>query len=227
MDILAVAVLAEPSPCRTAQHNSFCTEVTYDTSLPGGVGPAELDAAARADYEVALPQPGRPGKLLSAPACLDAWKSMQCASKFARCEHGPGPDAPVEPLKVCRSLCVQFANACNASETVLHRCGDALLYSDPPCTDYAAFEPPSGRLHPLLSTSPAQLLRSKPLGVAAGLPLAFALVVVLLHALCCVVQCAFTGGGDKEGAHDVAKMEAREALRDISADGGPGGLVSS
>ena len=55
----------------------------------------------------------------------------------------------------------------------------------------------------------------------------FALVVVLLHALCCVVQCAFTGGGDKEGAHDVAKMEAREALRDISADGGAGGLVSS
>ena len=36
-----------------------------------------------------------------------------------------------------------------------------------------------------------------------------------------------SGGGDKEGAHDVAKMEAREALRDISADGGAGGLVSS
>ena len=103
LSLAAVTVLAEPSPCRTAQHNSFCTEVTYDTSLPGGVGPAELDAAARADYEVALPQPGRPGKLLSAPACLDAWKSMQCASKFARCEHGPGPDAPVEPLKGCRS----------------------------------------------------------------------------------------------------------------------------
>ena len=65
------------------------------------------------------------------------------------------------------------------------------------------------------------------LGVAAGLPLAFALVVVLLHALCCVVQCAFTGGGDKEGAHDVAKMEAREALRDISADGGGGGALVS
>ena len=65
------------------------------------------------------------------------------------------------------------------------------------------------------------------LGEAQGLPLAFALVVVLLHALCCVVQCAFTGGGDKEGAHDVAKMEAREALRDISADGGGGGALVS
>ena len=36
-----------------------------------------------------------------------------------------------------------------------------------------------------------------------------------------------TGGGDKEGAHDVAKMEAREALRDISADGGGGGALVS
>ena len=223
MDILALAALAEPSPCRTAQHNSFCTEVTYDTSLPGGVGPAELDAAARADYEVALPQPGRPGKLLSAPACLDvevdAVREQVCA---LRAEPGGRARRAAQgvPLPAC---------SLRARATPRRRCSTAAATRCCTATRRAPTTRRSSRRRAGCTRCSARRPRScraKPLGVAAGLPLAFALVVAAARA---VLRRAVRvhRRWRQEGAHDVAKMEAREALRDISADGGGGGALVS
>ena len=85
---------------------------------------------------------------------------------------------------------MQFAEACNGSDSVVARCADELLYDGPPCTDYAELSNAPMRL-PLfpaagdaavpisLASSPVSLFRT-----AAGLPLVLTLAVLLLHASC-------------------------------------------
>ena len=96
--------------------------------------------------------------------------------------------------QVCRTLCVQFAEACNGSDSVLARCADDLLYDEQPCTDYADLSParytrfPADSLPgslPNISSSPAELFQT-----VSGLPLLITVVVLLLHLCCCVVQSA-------------------------------------
>ena len=136
---------------------------------------------------------------------------------------------PAQPSQVCRTLCTQFAATCNGSEAVLARCNDELLYDDPPCTDYA--ELPSWRggsmrwmaesnvPHPLdlsfmlpasgdgpsspvrISSSPVELFQT-----ASGLPLLLTLGVLLLHAVCCVLQLSCGASDDEDPA------EGRSAL---------------
>ena len=94
--------------------------------------PAEVvDGLAKHDYEAILAKQGR---VAATPACLEAWKALQCATKFPRCAK------QVSAHLVCTTLCVQFANACNASESLLlgkGACLDVHKFDAPPCTDYA------------------------------------------------------------------------------------------
>lgn len=178
--------------------NSFCSGVTYDAAFP--LPADELDAAARSDYELALGKLQKVGGSAAQPMCLQAWKSLQCASKFQRCSSDP------TPFKVCRSLCVQFADACNGSDAVLTRCNDELLYDEPPCTDYAEL-PPSPWALPIdsLTSSPAELFHT-----AAGLPLLVTLMVLVLHATCCALQHIC---GSKGFADDYSDETPRDAVR--------------
>ena len=86
----------------------FCSGVTWNASLP--LPAADLDAAAKADFEAAH---GKLRELAASPRCLESWKALQCASKFQKSSR----EYPVQ--KVCRSLCIQFAETCNGSESVL------------------------------------------------------------------------------------------------------------
>ena len=149
--------------------------------------------------------------------------------------------------QVCRSLCYQFADACNTSESVLARCADSLLYDDPPCTDYAAILPadlsergvvfsgleimglPMDGLvdastfeshAAFVATSPTMLYRT-----AAGVPIFFALVVICLHALCCVAQSACGGGSDEQPDSGRAR-DAMRGIFDVAAEGAKQPLYS-
>ena len=172
-----VRTLSRIAACeRPADRPMFCAGVTWDASLPLAVN--ELDNAARSDYSLALGKLARTAN--AQPLCLESWKALQCASKFLKCS------TEMPSQKVCRSLCIQFAVACNASDAVYNRCADDLLYDEPPCTDYA--DPtPRGRLDEdiQLDSSPAELFQT-----AAGLPLLLTLSVLLLHITCCAMQVA-------------------------------------
>jgi len=192
--------LAATSEC-SVPLNSFCSGTTYPAVLP--LPASELDAAARSDYELALGKLQKVGGSATQPMCLEAWKALQCASKFQRCFSTPSA-----PYKVCRSLCVQFALACNGSEAVLTRCNDDLLYDEPPCTDYAELVPSPWLLPSKeLTSSPVELFHT-----AAGLPLLVTLLVLALHTLCCGLQHVFGSRFDDESA--ALEMETpREAVR--------------
>ena len=181
--------------------NSFCSGTTYPAVLP--LPASELDAAARSDYELALGKLQKVGGSATQPMCLEAWKALQCASKFQRCSS-----IPSAPYKVCRSLCVQFALACNGSEAVLTRCNDNLLYDEPPCTDYAELVPSPWLLPGKeLTSSPVELFHT-----AAGLPLLVTLLVLALHTLCCGLQHVFGSRFDDESAA-LESETPREAVR--------------
>jgi hypothetical protein len=203
---LAGAVVATPPPsCSRVTTNQFCTGVTWNASLP--LAPAELDSAARSDYNTAvnrLGQLGGPDGLLKLPFCLDSWKALQCASKFQKCSR----ELPMQ--KVCRSLCVQFAETCNGSESVLARCSDDLLYDEPPCTDYAElYEPymlPQGG-H--LLSSPLELYNT-----VAGAPLLLFAMVVALHVCCCSLQWVAGGGGPFDGPDEHPSAPLRRVFED-------------
>ena len=227
MLLLPSSLCLSVTACAAPRTNSFCQDVTWNASLP--LDADALDRAAKADYQQATIHLSKPGGSPPSAFCLESWKALQCASKFPKCTW----ELPAQ--KVCRSLCHQFADACNASDAVLARCSDPLLYSDPPCSDYASYERlvisspftlvPGGAVAPTwelrdggvqrpmtLPTAPAQLYRT-----AAGLPVFFALVVLCLHALCCTAQAACGGGGG--GAID-RKRPARDAVQSVfSGDG--------
>ena len=132
--------------------------------------------------------------------------------------------------QVCRTLCVQFAEACNGSDSVLARCADDLLYDEPPCTDYADLSParytrsPADSLPgsmPNISSSPAELFQT-----VSGLPLLITVVVLLLHLCCCVVQSACGAPEEEEAAPSLAgsaKGELKEAIVGASSGGGGSG----
>ena len=162
---------------------SFCSGVTWNASLP--LAAAELDAAAKSDFENAIGKLRVLGGPAALPLCLESWKALQCASKFQKC----GREGP--PQKVCRSLCMQFAEACNGSYAVVSRCADDLLSDEPPCTDYAelsrGFPPTRLFAAPHSAYSSQAPLSSSPVGLfrtVTGLPLLLTLVVVLLHTMC-------------------------------------------
>ena len=209
--VLWKVVLCSASSCVPVRSNSFCTGVTWNVSL--GLPAAEVDEKAREDFEHVF---AKYGKVAPTPACLEAWKALNCARKFPRCSKH------VTAHTVCRSLCVQFANACNASESLLMgkaACLDAHNFDEPPCTDYA--EPlrtdhagwtPDKSL--LAGGSLEELLHT-----AMAAPIVLALVVALLHCTCCVVQSACGGGSV---AQADAAQPAREALRDLILSSGEG-----
>jgi len=69
--------------------NLFCSGVSWNASLP--LPAAELDAAAKTDFDLAIERLYKVGAGASLPMCLESWKALQCASKFQRCskpEHG-------------------------------------------------------------------------------------------------------------------------------------------
>ena len=147
MLLLLAHVSPSASSCVPVRSNSFCTGVTWNVSLGQ---PAEVvDGLAKHDFEAILAKQGR---VAATPACLEAWKALQCATKFPRCAK------QVSAHLVCTTLCVQFANACNASESLLlgkGACLDVHKFDAPPCTDYA--EPLSAD-HALLLLHLLQLL---------------------------------------------------------------------
>ena len=209
--LLAHVSLSFASSCLPVRSNSFCTGVTWNVSLGQ---PAEVvDALAKHDFEAIL---AKQGQVAATPACLEAWKALQCATKFPRCAK------QVTEHLVCRTLCVQFANACNASESLLlskGACLDEHKFDVPPCTDYAeplatdhaSWSPDD---HLLAGGSLSELLRA-----AAGVPIILALVVAALHCTCCVVQSSCGGGSAVEAD---AAQPAREALRDLAQASGEG-----
>ena len=188
---------------------SFCSGVDWNSTLP--LAPETLDAAAKSDFEIALDRLHHLGGEASMPLCLESWKALQCASKFERCAIGT-----FRP-KVCRSLCVQFANNCNGSASVHARCADNLLYDEPPCTDYADFitRGSSRALDPWMTAS--EMARPSPtelFNTAAGLPLIITLAVLLLHASCCALQYACgAGSGDEEGLKHDDDMRPGDHVR--------------
>ena len=99
--LLGLALTASTFPSCSHVHESFCGGVTWNASLP--LSSAELDAAARSDYELAIGRLQRMGTPATMTRCLDSWKALQCASKFQKCSR----EVPAQ--KVCRTLCVQFA----------------------------------------------------------------------------------------------------------------------
>ena len=168
--------------------------MTWNVSLP--VSALELDAAAQSDYEVAVERQPH-----SSPMCLDAWKALQCASKFQKCaaQHQPAQ-------KVCRTLCLRLAHSCNASDGMLRRCADSTVYDDVPCTDYTALEPgAAGAAGP--APSPAEALQT-----AAGLPVLLGFAAVLLHAVYCLVQCVCGGGTARDDAGAPAPRDVFQSL---------------
>jgi hypothetical protein len=220
--LLALALAAPAhgaARCGYARSNSFCVGVTWNASLP--LPPTDLDAAAQSDWELALGRLGAPGGAAGS-RCLEAWKGLQCASKFPKCS------AELPAQRVCRSLCVAFAVACNGSDAVLARCADEALYSAPPCTDYAEAAAAVGRVPllpldaapaagaplPPLDSSPVDLFRT-----AAGLPLLLALLVLGLHAACCTAQLA-CGGNLFAAEPEEGARSARDAVRDDLARSG-------
>ena len=193
------ATLRSPS-CGGVPTNVFCSGVTYEASLP--LPAVELDLAARSDYEAATAKLLQRASSAGMPMCLGAWKSLQCASKFQRCSGDLST-----PHRVCRSLCVQFANACNGSEAVLSRCSDNLLYDEPPCTDYAeVIVSPWEQANSRLASSPAELFHT-----ASGIPLILTLLVLALHAGCCALQ--YACGSRLDEPEESPRDEVREALR--------------
>ena len=212
MLLLLAHVTHSASSCVPVRSNSFCTGVTWNVSLGQ---PAEVvDGLAKHDYEAILAKQGR---VAATPACLEAWKALQCATKFPRCAK------QVSAHLVCTTLCVQFANACNASESLLlgkGACLDVHKFDAPPCTDYAeplsadhASWSPDDRAD-FAGGSLAELLH-----VAAGVPILVAFVVAVLHCACCVVQSSCSGGTalESDAAHP-----ARDALRDLAKESGEG-----
>lgn len=197
--------LAQCNPPPAA--NAFCRDVTYHVSLP--LGAAELDAAARSDYEVAVERQPHSNSL-----CLESWKALQCASKFQKC-------APQQPAqKVCRSLCVRLAHSCNATDGMLSRCADSSVYDDVPCTDYAAREAGASSAE-LPAPSPAEALQT-----AAGLPVLLGFAAVILHAAYCLVQCLCGGGTASDEGEVPVPREALQSLltphTEMTAAGGGG-----
>ncbi len=212
MLLLLAHVSPSASSCLPVRSNSFCTGVTWNVSLGQ---PAEVvDGLAKHDFEAILAKQGR---VAATPACLEAWKALQCATKFPRCAK------QVSAHLVCTTLCVQFANACNASESLLlgkGACLDVHKFDAPPCTDYAeplsadhASWSPDERAD-FAGGSLAELLHA-----AAGVPILLALVVAVLHCACCVVQSSCGGGTalESDAAHP-----ARDALRDLAKESGEG-----
>lgn len=80
----------------TGREKLFCSGVTWNASLP--LAPAALDAAAKADFELALDRLHKVGGASSLPMCLESWKALQCASKFQKCSK-----ATPAPQKVCHT----------------------------------------------------------------------------------------------------------------------------
>ena len=209
--VLCIVVISSASSCLPIRSNSFCTGVTWNVSLGQ---PAEVvDGLAQHDFEAILSKQGR---VAATPACLEAWKALQCATKFPRCAK------QVTAHLVCRTLCVQFANACNTSESLLlgkGACLDVHKFDAPPCTDYAeplsadhASWSPDERV--LAGGSLSELLHA-----AAGVPILLALVVAVLHCACCVVQSSCGGGTAVEAD---ATQPTRDALRGLALASGEG-----
>jgi len=202
IDLIGRAATATTCGVPQTSQLEFCQGVTWNASLP--LPPAELDAAARDDYAGSMSQLAR--DLQSPGPCQEAWKAVQCASKFPKCS------VQISQQKVCRTLCMQFANACNASDAVLAQCYDNLLYDDPPCTDYAPLlADRSVDAHGVAiwpAPSPSELFDT-----VAGLPVLLAILAVVLHATHYFVQC-LCGGGDS--GHESARRaaSARERLHD-------------
>ena len=206
--------MAADASCIPITTNTFCTGVTWNVSI-GIVPPAEIDTQAKADYELALDKLSRPGHPAASPACFAAWKGLNCARKFPRCLPGLHMDA----VTTCRTLCEEFAHACNASELMLvskGACASAVQFDIPPCTDYV--ELPS-RLSTTYSIdwppggSPGELLHT-----FMSLPVLLALLVTSMHLCCCAIQ-SICGGGTAEeqrGAESGANL-AHGAMRDLIA----------
>ena len=75
--------LAATSCSPISTRGLFCSGVTWNASLP--LSMAALDAAAKADFDLALDRLHRLGSAASLPQCLESWKALQCASKFQKC----------------------------------------------------------------------------------------------------------------------------------------------
>jgi hypothetical protein len=214
MLLLAQLSLSSASSCVPVRSNSFCTGVTWNVSL--GQPADVVDALAKHDFEAILAKQGR---VAATPVCLEAWKALQCATKFPRCAK------QVTAHLVCRTLCVQFANACNASESLLlgkGACLDVHKFDEPPCTDYTeplvvghASWSPDERV--LAGSSLSELLHA-----AAGVPIILALVVAVLHCACCVLQSSCGGGSAAEA---VSAQLTRDAMRDLAKASGEGVLL--
>ena len=103
------------------------------------------------------------------------------------------------------------------------RCSDELLYSEPPCTDYAellASRVPVVRWGAVMEASdgsvPTTTLASSPTELfetAAGLPLLLTLAVLFLHLTCCVLQRS-CGSSD-----DISIGVPRDVLHEAIARG--------
>ena len=113
---------------------------------------------------------------------------------------------------------MQFAEACNGSESVLARCADDLLYDEPPCTDYADLSParytrfPADSLPgslPNITSSPAELFQT-----VSGLPLLITVVVLLLHLCCCVCQSACGSPDEGDDAFVPPQQTPRDDLKE-------------
>ena len=75
--------LAATSCSPISTRGLFCSGVTWNASLQ--LSMAALDAAAKADFDLALDRLHRLGSAASLPQCLESWKALQCASKFQKC----------------------------------------------------------------------------------------------------------------------------------------------
>jgi hypothetical protein len=266
----AALAFGGPACSPVSSRDFFCSGVTWEASLP--LEAPALDAAARSDYELALGKLQRLGGPASFPQCLESWKALQCASKFQKCSlemptqkvcpatqpstnrsrlrcH-PFPvwasPSPFHPrTQVCRSLCVQFAQACNGSQAVMcappplrthavapicpshlisRRCGRLTqLVRSARCTDEMLYdEPPCTDYaelpaHGAPARSPRTITSSPAelLQTAAGLPLLLTLVVLVLHAACCAFQLSCAGCRDDDDG-----ASPREALHDTLSRGG-------
>ena len=83
---LTMVSTAGTASCGVVRSNAFCSGVTWNTSLP--IEAPDLDAAARADFELALGRLDRStGGASAFPMCLESWKALQCASKFQKCSR--------------------------------------------------------------------------------------------------------------------------------------------